>query len=309
MKLQYDSSIDKVLEWCGSIFGSFELEMDQSRVHAGERASAYRLRIPSGYCYLKMHRDAAHWESEVHAYEQWATAFGDFAPKLLAVRETEPLALAISELPGQILEKARLSAAQKQAVWRAAGRALVGLHDLPAGAYFGPCRRDGTSAGIPMTDAREYVLYDLENWLDRGLAIGCLSDDERAIVNDIRGLVPAFAGEEPVACHRDYCPANWLVTGNNTWAGVIDFEFSYWDVRMADFARFPEWDWIGQPGLLDAFREGYGRSFSARDEQQLLVAQVQYALAAVVWGKENEYHIYAEEGRQALQYLAKRIAR
>src|SRR5215510_5374531 len=155
MKPNDDLDVEEVLNWCASVLGRVEVVSDHSRPHAGNRAAACRLRTPLGYCYAKTYRDYSHWECEIHGYEQWAPAFGDFAPRLLAARDKEPLALIVSELPGKILEKVQLPASQQHAVWRAAGQALVALHDLAVGEYFGPCRRDGTCAGTPIYDARE----------------------------------------------------------------------------------------------------------------------------------------------------------
>jgi hypothetical protein len=140
------------------------------------------------------------------------------------------------------------------------------------GEYFGPCRRDGTCAGRPICDAREYVSTDLEESSDHSIRAGYLNEDEQAIVRAARALVPAFEGEVPVPVHRDYCPANWLVTCDGVWAGVIDFEFAYWDMRVADFTRYPDWDWIGRPDLVEAFFDGYGRSLTPEEGQQRLVA-------------------------------------
>jgi aminoglycoside phosphotransferase (APT) family kinase protein len=297
------ASRGEVLSWCASVLGPCEVICDQSREHPGERAAAFRLRAPSGGCYLKTFPERPHWESEVHAYERWAPAFGELAPRLLAVRDEEPLALVISELPGKVLEQVQLPVSRKRAVWRSAGAALVALHELAVGEYFGPSRRDGTCAGTPITDAGEYVARELDDWVQRGMRIGRLCDDELAIVRAARSLIPAFTGECPVPCHRDYGPANWLVRHDGAWAGVIDFEFARWDVRVADFTRYPDWEWMRQPDLVDAFFEGYGRSFTPEEEQQRLVGHVQYGLGAIVWGEENAYHGFAEEGRRALRHL------
>jgi Ser/Thr protein kinase RdoA (MazF antagonist) len=117
-------------------------------------------------------------------------------------------------------------------------------------------------------------------------------------------LTPAFDGERPVPCHRDYCAANWLVRPDGTWAGIIDFEFAHWDVRVADFARDPHWNWIHRPDLIDAFFEGYGRSLTPAEEQQLLVARAEYALSAIVWGRDHAFHGFEWEGRVSLAHLA-----
>jgi hypothetical protein len=89
------------------------------------------------------------------------------------------------------------------------------------------------------------------------------------------------------------------------WTGVIDFEFSGWDVGAVDFSRYPNWDWIEHPELAEAFFEGYGHIFTPAEEQQRLVAHVQYALDAVVWGMENSYFGFAADGRKAFKHLGK----
>jgi aminoglycoside phosphotransferase (APT) family kinase protein len=305
MQTNEDENITKALAWCASILGPVEIVSDSSREHAGLRAAAYCLRTPSGGCYLKTHRDRSHWENEVHAYEHWAPAFGDFAPRLLAVHAEEPLALLIGELPGTVVEEVKLSPSQAQAVWGAAGRALAGLHNLAVGEYFGFCRRDGACAGTPVSDARQYVSSKIEEQVEHGLRGGFLSEDELAVVRDASALLPAFEGERPAPCHRDYCPANWLVSLEGAWTGVIDFEFSGWDVRAADFSRYPNWDWIDRPELAEAFFEGYGHTFTPAEEQQTLLAHIQYALDAVVWGMENSYIGFAADGRKAFKHLRK----
>jgi len=287
------------------VLGPVELASDHTKSHPGELASTWRLRTASGCCYLKTHRGASYWEAEVHAYEQWASAFGSFAPELLAVRDKEPRALIVSELSGTCLEDAQLSVHQERAVWRAAGQALAPFHACARGECFGPCRRDGTPAANAIHDAVEHVSSSLEDRLDRGGRMGYVSAGESAIVDAALSLVPSFEGERPAPCHRDYGPANWLVTGDGSWSGIADFEFSRWDVRVTDFARYPDWDWISRPDLAEAFLDGYGRPFTPAEEQQRLVAHVQYALDAIVWGSDNAYHGFAEDGRRALEHLGK----
>lgn len=140
MQSNDDDKITTVLAWCASVLGPVEIIADASREHAGLRAAAHRLHTSSGGCFVKTHRDRSDWEKEVHAYEQWVPAFGDFAPRLLAVRAEEPLALVISALPGSTLEEVQVTPSQEQSVWQAAGRALVALHGLAEGQFFGACR-------------------------------------------------------------------------------------------------------------------------------------------------------------------------
>jgi aminoglycoside phosphotransferase len=284
--------------------GPFTIATDHSKEHGGHESSTIRLLAQAGPCYLKVHHTRAHWENEVHAYERWARAFGDRAPKLIAVRDVEPLALVISELPGRIVERADLSRTQERAIWRAAGAALTPLHALGTGACFGPVLRDGTPAQSCVRDAQEYVFSQLERDIDRAVRGSYIDDDELATLRAACERVPAFEGERPVPCHRDYCVANWLVDEQGTWAGVIDFEFAYWDVRVVDFSRDPDWAWILRPELADALLKGYGRPFTPAEAQQLLVSRAAYALGAILWGRDHAFHGFACEGHVALTHLA-----
>lgn len=291
--------------WCESLIGPYDMLSDHTREHPGLRAGSLRLRGGAGDFFLKIHRDRSHWEQEAHGYEHWARAFGSYAPRLVGVRAGEPLAILVSALPGTPLEDTALAAEQETEIWRSAGQALAGLHALQCGDSFGPCRRDGSPVGLPARDAPEYVRGELEDWTARGLRGGWLSAAEHAFLRDALSLAPAFAGVRPTACHRDYCPANWLVSAQGEFAGVIDFEFAYWDVPTADFTRDPTWRWMARPDTSAAFFAGYGRVFSAAEEEQIRFSRIVYAAGALVWGMENEYSGFAREGREALARLAK----
>jgi len=90
MKKVTKTEMGKALDWCNCALGSVEVMSDHSKAHGGHESSTRRLRAPIGYCYVKVHQSRSHWNNEVHAYEQWARSFGDFAPRLLAVRDKEP---------------------------------------------------------------------------------------------------------------------------------------------------------------------------------------------------------------------------
>jgi len=120
-----------------------------------------------------------------------------------------------------------------------------------------------------------------------------------------QSLTSAFEGEHAVPCHRDYNTANWLVDDRGRLTGVIDFEFSRWDVPATDFCRHPEWQWMARPHLMDAFLEGYGWPLTPVRQRQLFIARAQYALEAIVWGRENSFFGFEREGRECLAYLAR----
>jgi aminoglycoside phosphotransferase len=296
--------MDKALEWCASVLGPVEVATDHTKEHGGHKSSTLRLLTAAGPCYLKVHHTRAHWENEVHAYEHWAAAFGHRAPRLLAVRDVEPLALLLGELPGRIVEDADLSPAQQHAAWRAAGAALVALHELDTGDCFGPVRRDGAPAGTCVHDPVEYVSTHLEGQIDRALRGDYIDRAELETLRAACERIPGFEGEPPVPCHRDYCAANWLVDEEGTWTGILDFEFAYWDVRVTDFSRDPDWAWVVRPGLAEAFVEGYGRPFTAAEEAQLLVTRAAYALSAILWGRDHAFYGFAREGHVALAHLS-----
>ena len=152
-------------------------------------------------------------------------------------------------------------------------------------------------------DAAKCVSERLSRDLERAQRGKYLTHDEIATVQAAVDLTPAFKGERPVPCHRDYCPANWLVSRDGRWAGVFDLEFSGWDVRVADFTRDPDWAWIRRPDLLEAFFAGYGRPFSPKEKLQLLVGHTEYALGAIIWGRESRYFGFEREGHEALARL------
>ncbi len=295
--------IEKLKRWCSEALGPCAFVSDDVRIHG--RSCVYRIQASNGFYYVKVHQDELVWAREVHGYEQWAQPFGAHCPQLVAVHDEAPYALLVSELPGQPLAGLALSREKEQQVWQSAGAALAQLHELTTGEYFGPCDREGAPVGRQISDAVEYVDSEFDMLTDSGLRGGFLSTEELAVVRRARGLVSAFAGESAVPCHRDYGPDNWLVLESGEWSGVIDFELAYWDPRAADFSRYPNWEWMHRPELLESFFAGYGHSLTPKEEQQCLVLRTQYALGAIVWGRENSFFGFEAEGRQALSYLAK----
>lgn len=304
MKTIFTHEMQLALDWCTATLGPVAVIADHSKEHGGHESSTCHLHTSNGDYYLKVHQTPAHWHNEVHAYEQWAGAFGDFAPRLVAVHDQAPRALIVSKLPGQIVEHAALSRSQERAVWRTAGAALVAFHNLTPGPYFGSCLRDGSCAETFPHNAAEYIAQRFKNQLDRAILGNYINADEASMLHVAYALTPTFEDEHPVPCHRDYCAANWLVNATGVWTGVIDFEFARWDVRVADFSRDPNWNWIHRPDLLDAFLAGYGRPLNPTEQQQWLVARAEYALSAILWGRDYAFYGFEREGHDALIHLA-----
>ncbi len=310
--------------WCREHLGMVRFNKDPERIHA--RSSLWHLQGETENYYLKIYGDVEAWEREVHAYEQWVPTLGVSAPTLLGVYGSERTgglyAILISELPGRSLQgiPTRGRALERTAalpVWQAAGGTLRKLHAVTAGessagessankpCFFGPCRRDGRAAGSSTRDPVEFVTARMTRLRQQADAKGYLDAAELAVVTRALELAFCFDGERPVACHRDFGPDNWIVDDEGRWVGVIDFEMAQWDLRMNDFSRYPNWEWIHSPELLQALYMGYGMRFSAAEKQQCYVLRVQYALDAVVWGMEAKFFGFVEEGRQALAFLSR----
>ena len=166
MKKVSRSEMDEALDWAASELGQVTVISDHTKTHGGHESSICRLLATTGVCYLKIHKSRPNWHNEVHAYEHWACTFGNYAPKLLAARDTPPLALIVSELPGQIMDQTKVTVSQERVIWRTAGAALVALHNLGSGEFFGSCLRDGTSAEVYPQDAREYISIRFKNQIE-----------------------------------------------------------------------------------------------------------------------------------------------
>jgi Ser/Thr protein kinase RdoA (MazF antagonist) len=165
--------------------------------------------------------------------------------------------------------------------------------------------RDGRCAETFPRNARAYVHQRFNRQINQAVQGGTIHKDELATlhVHAACERLPAFEEEKPVPCHRDYCAAIWLVNEKGIWTGVIDLEFAYWDVRVADFSRDPDWFWIHPPDLYDAFFEGYGGPLNQAEEQQLFVTRAESALSAILWGRNNALYGFEREGHEALLHI------
>lgn len=297
-----EDAVSEALSWARSVLGQVECISDSSKEHGDRQSGALRIRNHDRPLILKIHADQFFWRNEVHAYERWTAALGPLAPTLVAVRDVYPFALIMTELPGRPLEDVRLPPREEENVWREAGAALTLLHGIGPGEFFGPCERDGSPLEPTGRDVLAHLASRLQEKAERAARAGLLDRHESAVVEAALDLVPAFAGEHPTACHRDYSAANWIVACGRL-SGVIDFEFSYWDVRTADFSRDPGWTWIHRPDLIAAFFEGYDHKLTEREKEKLFVSRTEYALDAVIWGREHQYYGFEREGHAALRHL------
>lgn len=289
-----------VFGWCESRIGrSLFLDKD-ARIHG--RSSVFKLSGGTNTFYLKVYSDSRVWTSELFAYENWTYILGQFAPRLIDAYDGELKALLISALEGRALVGLELDLVVEKDIWRTAGEYLRRMHDLGTGNDFTYKPLDNIT-----DNAAVYFRNSLEELLEKADTLKVLSSIERKLIIETCEYCEEFAAEKPVPCHRDYGPDNWIVTSDNKWAGVIDFEFSRYDLRMTDLARYPHWEWIYKPDLVLALIAGYSGSLTDIEKRQCRLLRVQYALDAIVWGNENSFFGFASEGHAALNYLAKAV--
>lgn len=294
---------EELVRWCQSTLGICEFEPIEKL--ETERSTSARVSSEQGFFYLKVFSDPARWSAESHAYENWTNALRPYAPNFIASRDTAPLAILTSAKTGENLATTRLPTDLERGVWRQAGKALAEFHALGTMDAFSTDQSDTTMPFANSGEPVSFITSELELERDRAVATGSLTKRHLKIISAAQRLASSFEGEAPVPCHRDYQPDNWIVSPDGELTGIIDFELSRWDVRMADFTRYPNWESIVRPDLTEAFFDGYGRNLTQAEEEQRLVSHTIYALSAINWGTENSFDGFVREGHLALSHLAK----
>lgn len=247
--------------------------------------------------FIKVLRQPQKFAQERRAYRDWAPQLTSapgpaLVPTLLA--ESGALrALLLSALPGVLLERASLKAAQSLEAYRQAGAFLGALHRLPF--------RDDDP--LPLGEATR---RRARAWLAR--AEGLVQPELRAWVE---GRAVAVAetleqlGAARVPCHRDFAPRNWLVTTEKgegaVRLAVIDFEHSRPDFWLADLEKLCASGWDADSEA--AFWTGYGRTLTAAEWTLLEQRSALAALATVVWACEHGDAAFEAQGRAQLSGL------
>ena len=95
------------------------------RDHAGEidvsefvgwdhaESSVWRIESSGGSFILKSHRQPRKFDQELAAYENWLPYLAPSVPELVAVRKTEPRALLVTCLAGEVVERLKLNEHQE----------------------------------------------------------------------------------------------------------------------------------------------------------------------------------------------------
>lgn len=193
-----------------------------------------------GLVIVKAHRSPhRHWQ-EVHAYQNWTSALGEHAPRLLATCD-DPPAVVLGAIDGETLSESGLDRAAEHHAHRQAGELLRRLH------HAAPPR--------PEPDMTRWLAQRGAQWLR--LAESVLPANQRTVIQQHLHALAALSPIAAVPCHLDYTPRNLIWTPTNTVA-VIDFEHARYDLAARDLVRMARHVWAGRPDLQEAFLDGYG---------------------------------------------------
>ena len=248
-------------------------------------SGVWELSTKTGRVFLKQHRQTRKLEQELHAYQAWTPHLSPLTPKLLAhQRETQTLLL--SAVPGELVERVKLSTREESDLHRQAGAFLLRLHDVPF------------EDADPLTLA-EALEKRLEAWAAR--AQGVLTLEDIAWVRArVAEALPLLEGLTRVPCHRDYTARNWLAEGNTLY--VIDFEHARPDGWLFDLERLWAALWPERPDLRAAFLDGYGR-YLGEEEGVLERCAALGALSTIVWARDHKDTEFEKQGWRHLAWL------
>ncbi|WP_328869661.1 aminoglycoside phosphotransferase family protein [Streptomyces sp. NBC_00287] len=232
----------------------------------------------------KQHHRQDRYTQELHAYSSWGRHLSGYAAQLVAHDDSTDTLL-FTALEGANACTARLSPAERERMYEAAGLVLGRLHRATAE---GPA---------PSSELATRLL----GWIATAEQGGLISADERRILQS-HGDVLAGTVMDRAVCHLDYQPRNWLVDAEQF--RVCDFEHMRRDARVRDFARLEFRHWQSEPRLREAFFTGYGTQMTDAERQLLVSFGAIEAVTAIVRGHERNATALSAHGRAVLARLA-----
>jgi len=241
--------------------------------------------------YLKRHEHRKHFATELLALRQWVPrlpADGRWTAPRVEASDDALGAMLLTELPGEPLSHAALTADERREILARAGSLAARVHALAV---------DPGPAG----PAR---LYD-RAMLDVALAMAKPHLDDATLrrIEDACGIADAFSGLAVVPTHGDFGPRNWLVhrRPDGLSLGVIDWERARAGFWLEDVRAVSE----GATKASDrtAFFAGYGRRPTEREERQIALVLLMNATATLGWAVEHEDVAFAEHGRRTIARL------
>ena len=294
----------EVAGWIRAIVGEYKLAGNYRRHN--ERTGVWGIQAAGGMRFLKIHKEKRKWHPEVYAYENWASGYEPYLPKLIAVYEgIVAQGILVSSIEGTPLGEVDLPKKQVFKAYETAGRLARQVNSLAPGSFFGLPRRNGEPQTDAPADPVEYMKLDLHKWanLDKAVKLGGITAEELKLLRWAHDSITAFTGEPAIPINNDYTPGNWLVNARGEFAGVIDLECMQWGLEVDSFAMLWHKYFPGHPEAEKAFFAGYGIDVPKEKPVQARVIQVKIAMANITWGIEHNEPNRVILGRENLRRL------
>ena len=242
-----------------------------------------------GRLFLKAHHKQTNYDAELAAYQSVVPHLGGRAPRLVAFDDNHRL-LVLTALRGT-----RADCLQDDrdyvAAHRLAGQGLQRFHSA--------------TPSVLVDDWSARQQQRLEEWLLHDTR-GVLRKEETDLAEFVVGLLSDQRPVELVFAHRDWKPRNWMVDNGALYA--FDFEHSRRDHWLSDVANLWFGEWAERADLAEAFFDGYGRSPSASDMEQLHVVAVLSCISTIVWTLHGGATGLAADARRTLANVRRSVA-
>ncbi|WP_346101409.1 aminoglycoside phosphotransferase family protein [Nonomuraea maheshkhaliensis] len=220
---------------------------------------------------LKRHDRPGRYRAEADAYSSWVPSLGGNAPTLIHA-DPDSLSLLLTVVPGRHATQLQEGSTGELRAYREAGRVLRLIHQAPPGPHAG-------------TRAPAHLAERMRWWAGRAHSAALISASH---LHALHAWADRMAAEtlETAVCHLDFQPRNWIISPTGQ-IGVFDFEHSRLDVRVRDFSRLEHRFWGHNPGLREAFFDGYGCSLGPAEQDLLRRFGPLEAVTAMVRGYET----------------------
>jgi Ser/Thr protein kinase RdoA (MazF antagonist) len=138
-------------------------------------------------------------------------------------------------------------------------------------------------------------------------AVGQLDAEQVSLVREHAARLPLLTRDLPaVPTHGDAQPRNFLWEPAAGRLSLIDFERAEPAPAVRDLVRLAYGPWDGNPGLREAFLEGYGRPLSSGEWAALRSFAALDALSGIQWGTVHGDAETVERGYRTLTALGSR---
>lgn len=301
---------EEIESWINSYIGKFTI-LDKYRCES-KRTGVWHISSSSGNFYYKINRKRNRWGTEVFAYKNWIPAISPYAPKLLAIKDSEiNPGLLLTEMPGKPLDELNLAGIEVEKSFCKAGELLRRMQDYIVGDWYGCVDEKGLPIDWLGNPLRKELLHDLpaqkrdvlNSIMEKGKKLDCFKKEELEIFNWAIETSDCYKHEKSIPTSEDYTPGNWLVDDNGTITAIIDFENMLWGDRMFPFSRLLNDYFPNINGSETSFYEGYGGSPPNEQPEQARISCVIYAGNYVLQSFEFNNHEYLNRGKAAFERI------